>query len=299
MSESKGTFKFYGRKKKLICIGGPTASGKTALSLRLARKYQTEIISVDSRQIYKELNIGTAKPSSAELHSITHHFINHVSIVDSYDVGIFEKEALSLLEEKFKSLDVLVAVGGSGLYFKALLEGLDIFPPVQASILHEINQVYQREGIQYLQKKIQEVDPVYYRSVDKNNPVRLIRALSIFTATGKPFSSYRSGRKVERFFEAQCYYLCPDRKWLYEKIDRRVDSMIQEGLVEEAYALQGNKELKALQTVGYAELFKYFSGAYDLNEAITKIKQHSRQYAKRQFTWFNHADNWLKWNDTD
>lgn len=285
-------------KKKLICIGGPTASGKTALSLELAKKFNTEILSVDSRQLYKEMNIGTAKPALSELNSIPHHFINHISIQEHYDIGLFEKQALAILEEKFKTFDTIIAVGGSGLYFKALLEGIDKFPAVSSYILQEIQMDYQTKGLVYLQRTLEEIDPIYYEMVDKNNPVRLIRALSIYKETGHPFSSFRKGKKVERFFESQCFYLSPERTWLYEKINQRVDQMVRDGLVEEASALQEFKNLKALQTVGYTELFKYFSNEYDIKEAILRIKQHSRQYAKRQLTWFNNAEKWTKWEDS-
>lgn len=279
-------------KKILICIGGPTASGKTALALKLAEKYQTEIISVDSRQIYKEMNIGTAKPTPEELKKITHHFINHVSINESYDVGMFEKESIALLEDRFKHHDILIAVGGSGLYFRAMLEGIDVFPPVSPSILAELKNDYESKGIDYLKKILALADPDYYSMVDTQNSVRLIRAISIIRETGHPFSSFRKGVKSHRFFTPKCYYIYPDRALLYENINLRVDRMISDGLIEEVQTLQNNKDLKALQTVGYTEFFRQISGEYTIHEAILKVKQHSRQYAKRQLTWFNNAEGW-------
>ncbi|GDX44758.1 tRNA dimethylallyltransferase [Bacteroidota bacterium] len=285
--------------KKLICIGGPTASGKTALAIQLAEKYHTEILSVDSRQFYKEMNIGTAKPTQEEQDRVPHHFINHVSIHDHYDIGLFEKESITLLEDRFKLHDILIAVGGSGLYFKAMIEGIDTFPPVSPDILIQLQKEYLEKGIDYLKGQLQEVDPNYFQIVDQNNPVRLIRAISIFRASGLPFSNFRTGKKVERFFESLCFFLSPPREILYQKINDRVDKMVQDGLIDEVRSLQEFKELKALQTVGYTELFKYFSNEYEIKEAILKIKQHTRQYAKRQLTWFNNAENWRKWEDSN
>ena len=284
-------------KKRLICIGGPTASGKTALAIKLAQKYSTEIISVDSRQLYKEMNIGTAKPSQFELDSIEHHFINHISIQQHYDIGIFEKEAISLLTEKFKENNILIAVGGSGLYFKAIIEGIDEFPPVSPNIQLQVQEEYLKNGLDYLKQILEKVDPLYYKMVDINNPVRLIRAISVYRETGLPFSTYRKGIKMDRFFETQCYFLNPERSILYEKINDRVDKMVQDGLIDEVHSLQEFKDLKALQTVGYTEIFKYFSNEYDIKEAIIKVKQHTRQFAKRQLTWFNNAGNWKNWED--
>jgi tRNA dimethylallyltransferase len=286
-------------KKILICIGGPTASGKTALAIHLAKKYNTEIISVDSRQLYKEMSIGTAKPTPNELASIPHHFINHISIHDPYDIGLFEKESMTLLKERFKHHDILIAVGGSGLYFKAMLEGIDEFPPVSHNILTQLQKEYLEKGLDYLKGELVEIDPVYFQMVDQNNPVRIIRAISIFRETGIPFSNYRTGKKVDRFFDSHCFYLSPPRALLYEKINARVEKMVDDGLIDEVRSLQAFKDLKALQTVGYTELFKYFSKEYEIKEAILKIKQHTRQYAKRQLTWFNNAKKWTIWEDSN
>jgi len=286
-------------KKILICIGGPTASGKTALAIHLAKKYNTEIISVDSRQLYKEMSIGTAKPTPDELKTIPHHFINHVSIHDPYDIGLFEKESMTVLEDRFKHHDIIIAVGGSGLYFKAMLEGIDVFPLVSPDISTQLQKEYLEKGLAYLKGQLQEIDPIYFQMVDQNNPVRLIRAISIFRETGIPFSNYRTGKKVDRFFESHCFYLSPPRDLLYEKINDRVEKMVDDGLIDEVRSLQEFRDLKALQTVGYTELFKYFSKEYEIKEAILKIKQHTRQYAKRQLTWFNNAEKWTKWEDSN
>jgi tRNA dimethylallyltransferase len=243
------------------------------------------------------MNIGTAKPSQFELDSIQHYFINHVSVQQHYDIGIFEKEAISLLTEKFKENNILIAVGGSGLYFKAIIEGIDEFPPVSPNIQLQVQEEYLKNGLDYLKQILEKVDPLYYKMVDINNPVRLIRAISVYRETGLPFSTYRKGIKMDRFFETQCYFLNPERSILYEKINDRVDKMVQDGLIDEVHSLQEFKDLKALQTVGYTEIFKYFSNEYDIKEAIIKVKQHTRQFAKRQLTWFNNAGNWKNWED--
>jgi tRNA dimethylallyltransferase len=245
------------------------------------------------------MNIGTAKPTQEEQDRVPHHFINHVSIHDPYDIGLFEKESMTLLEDRFKHHDILIAVGGSGLYFKAMLEGIDTFPPVSPDILIQLQQEYLEKGIDYLKDQLQAVDPNYFQIVDLHNPVRLIRAISIFRETGLPFSTFRTGNKVDRFFDSHCFYLSPQRDILYQKINDRVDKMIQDGLIDEVRSLQEFKGLKALQTVGYKELFKYFSKEYEIKEAILKIKQHTRQYAKRQLTWFNNTENWMKWEDSN
>lgn len=279
-------------KKYLIIIGGPTASGKTALAIQLAQHFSTEIISADSRQFFREMSIGTAKPSLEELSQAPHHFINNLSIHDEYSVGDFEKDVLIRLNELFQQKDVVIMVGGTGLYIRAVCEGLDDFPEVPLSIRHDLEVVLEEKGIEILQNELKEVDPIYYEEVDKDNPKRLIRALSIFKASGQPFSSFRTKSKVERPFE--CIYIALDipRDVLYDRINRRVDIMVTQGLVDEARALFPYKYLNALQTVGYSELFDYFEGKMTLNEAIDKIKQHTRNYAKRQSTWFRKDKHW-------
>ena len=279
-------------KKHLIIIGGPTASGKTALAIRLAQHFSTEIISADSRQFYREMSIGTAKPSDTELNFVKHHFINNISIQDAYSVGAFEKEAMEVLNDIFKKNDIAIMVGGTGLYIRAVCEGLDEFPEVPLSIRQEFENLLEKEGIEFLQKKLQEVDSEYFMQSDIHNPMRLIRALSVWKASNKPFSSFKKGVKTERFFEPIYIYLDVPRAELYERINKRVDNMMAEGLLDEVKKLYEFKNLIALQTVGYSELFDYLDGKMMLDEAVDKIKQHSRNYAKRQMTWFRKDAHW-------
>ncbi len=279
-------------KKHLIIIGGPTASGKTALGIRLARHFSTEIISADSRQFYQEMSIGTAKPTHTELSLVKHHFINNISVQDAYSVGVFEKEVMVVLDAIFEKNDVAIMVGGTGLYIRAACEGLDEFPEVPLSIRREFEDLLEKEGIEYLQKMLQDVDNEYFMQSDIHNSVRLIRALSVWKASGKPFSSFRKGYKPDRFFEPLYIYLDVPRAELYGRINNRVDGMMSDGLLEEVKKLHPFKNLIALQTVGYSELFDYLDGKVTLNEAIDKIKQHSRNYAKRQMTWFRKDAHW-------
>jgi len=281
-----------GKTKWLLCIGGPTASGKTALALELASRCHTEIISVDSRQIFREMTIGTAKPTAEELTAIPHHFINHRSITETYDIGQFEAEALALLAERFRHCDIMIAAGGSGLYFKALLQGTDTFPAIEPAVRENLTQLFQEDGIAKLQEMLARVDPAYHRVVDIHNPARLIRALGVYQQSGKPYSSFRTGKVSERPFVSRCFYLDPPREELYCRIETRVDEMLNRGLEQEARSLWPFRDKQALQTVGYQELFNYFSGIGTLDEAIVAIKRHSRQYAKRQLTWFRNSPNW-------
>jgi tRNA dimethylallyltransferase len=286
-------------KKQLIVIGGPTASGKTALAIRLAQHFSTEILSADSRQFYREMNIGTAKPTEEELSLVKHHFINNLSTHDNYSVGDFEKDAIAVLEKLFETKDVVIMVGGTGLYIKAVCEGLDVFPDTPLTIRQDFEALMAENGLEYLQNLLKEVDFEYFSEVDIDNPKRVIRALSVWKASGQPFSSFRKGERVNRFFTPQ--YICLDvpRPLLYERINTRVDTMIAEGLVAEAKELHLFKHLNSLQTVGYSELFDYFEGNLSLSEAIDKIKQHTRNYAKRQVTWFRKEDYWQHFNPTD
>ncbi|MBL7817426.1 MAG: tRNA (adenosine(37)-N6)-dimethylallyltransferase MiaA [Saprospiraceae bacterium] len=279
-------------KKKLIVIGGPTASGKTAYAIQLAKQHETEIISADSRQFYKEMSIGTAKPTPAELAQAKHHLIGNLSIHNSYSVGDFERDALAILNAIFEKKDVAIMVGGTGLYIRAVCEGLDEFPEVPLSIRQEFEDLFEKQGIEFLQKILQEVDYEYFTQVDIQNPMRLIRALSVWKVSGKPFSSFRSGEKVVRNFEPVYLALDWPREVLYDRINRRVDAMMTEGLLDEAQTLYPFRHLNALQTVGYTELFAHFDGQMTLTEAVDKIKQHSRNYAKRQMTWFRKNDFW-------
>lgn len=273
-------------KKKLIVVGGPTASGKTALAIELAQQFGTEIVSADSRQFYKEMSIGTAKPTPHELAQAKHHFIDNLSIHDSYSVGDFERDALAVLKTIFEKNDTAIMVGGTGLYIRAVCEGLDEFPDVPPPIRQEFEAIFEKEGLEPLQKLLEEVDYKYFTEVDIHNSVRLIRALSVWKVSGQPFSSFRSATKVERDFEPVFKTIDLPRPVLYDRINRRVDIMMSEGLLEEARQLYPFKHLNALQTVGYTELFAHFDGQLTLEEAVDKIKQHSRNYAKRQTTWF-------------
>lgn len=280
------------RQKHLIVIGGATATGKTAVGIQVAKHFNTEILSADSRQFYREMSIGTAKPTAEELAQVPHHFINSLSIHKEYSVGDFEADALDLLKKCFENHDVLVLVGGSGLFIRALCEGLDEFPAVAPTIIQALEKELAAHGTTALQAELKRLDPDYFKEVDINNPHRLIRALSVCRASGKPFSSFRTQRKKQRFFTPIYIRLEVERAMLYERINRRVDEMIKQGLLEEAQQLYPHKHLNALQTVGYQELFSYFDGKCTLEEAVEKIKQNSRRYAKRQSTWFRKDPYW-------
>jgi tRNA dimethylallyltransferase len=286
-------------KKYLIVIGGPTASGKTTMAIRLAQHFSTEILSADSRQFYREMSIGTAKPSLEELSQARHHFIDNLSIHDPYSVGDFEKDALSVLNTIYKKNNMAIMVGGTGLYIQAVCEGLDAFPEVPIDIRQYYETVFEKEGIEALQKELQILDNEYFMQVDKDNSKRLIRALSVCKASGQPFSSFRKGGKVDRNFDIIYIYMDVPRDILYQKINNRVDKMLAEGLINEVEKLLPYKKYNALQTVGYTELFAYFAGEISLDEAIDKIKQHTRNYAKRQMTWFRRAGHWVAFSPDD
>ncbi len=286
-------------KKYLVVIGGATASGKTRLAIDIAQYFKTEILSADSRQFYREMSIGTAKPTAAELAAAPHHFVGNLSIHDYYSVGDFEREALVVLEKIFEKNNVAVMVGGTGLFIRAVCEGLDEFPETPLSIRQYFENMYENEGIEPLQKLLQTVDPEYFAIVDQQNSMRLTRALSVWKTSGKPFSSFRTQSKKTRGFEP--IYIATDleRPILYDRINRRVDIMIAEGLEEEARGLFPFRDLNALQTVGYQELFNYFDGTISREEAIDKIKQHTRNYAKRQTTWFRKEAHWARLDPSD
>lgn len=281
--------------KVLISIVGPTAIGKTKLAILLAKRYNTEIISADSRQFFKEMRIGTAVPSSEELNAAKHHLIQHKSVTETYTVGDFEKEAILLLDELFQHHDVVVMVGGSGLYIDAVTKGLDEFPKVDVEIREQLNLELKEFGITQLQNKLNTLDPTYYQTVDLNNPHRLIRALEICIGTGKPYSSFLSKPKKLRNFKILTVGLYANRQLIYDAINRRVDMMMDAGLLEEVQALSQYKNLNALQTVGYKELFTHFSGIWDVQTAISEIKKNTRRFAKRQLTWFkrNESTVWI------
>ena len=272
--------------KKLIIVLGPTAIGKTSLSIKLAKYYNTEIISADSRQFYKELLIGSAAPSNKEICEVKHHFIHNLSITEDYNVGKFEKEAINKIEEIFKTQDKILMVGGSGLYIDAICKGIDDIPKVSLKDRESIIKDYKEKGINFLQEQVKLKDPIYYKKVDKNNPQRLIRALEVMKSTLKPFSSFHKKENKKRNFKIIKIGLEMERADLYMKINERVDIMIKKGLLNEVKELMPHREKNALQTVGYQEIFKFLDGIYSFTETVEKIKQNTRRYAKRQITWF-------------
>lgn len=280
-------------QKVLIAIVGPTAIGKTALGILLAKHFKTEVISADSRQFFKEMNIGTAVPSPEELNEIPHHFIQHKSIFEPYSVGDFERDAIHLLEQLFQKNDVAVMVGGSGLYVDAVVNGLDEFPEVDPKIREFLNDKLLNEGLESLQNELKQRDPAYYKIVDLDNPHRLIRALEVCISANKPYSSFLAQNKPKRAFKSLYIGLQAPRETIYERINARVDLMMEAGLLEEVRKLHPHKALNALQTVGYKELFEYLEGNCDLEYAILEIKKNTRRFAKRQLTWLRKNENIL------
>ncbi|RXR32153.1 tRNA (adenosine(37)-N6)-dimethylallyltransferase MiaA [Flavobacterium piscinae] len=286
----------------LITIIGPTAIGKTALSIALAQHFGCEIISCDSRQFYKEMKIGTAVPNEEELNAAPHYFIQHKSILESYNVGDFEREALLKLDELFEKKNIQIMVGGSGLYVDAILKGFDDFPDINPAIRKEIKAEYESKGLDYLQQKLQESDPIYFEKLSSENPQtlqnpqRLMRFVEVSLGSGKPYSSFLNQKKNKRNFTPIVIGLEADRVIMYDRINQRVDLMIQDGLLEEAKKLYPNKQLNALQTVGYRELFDYFDGKTTLDFAVEEIKKNTRRFAKRQLTWFKRTEN-VNWFD--
>jgi len=288
--------------KFLLTIIGPTAIGKTALSIQLARHFNCDIISCDSRQFFQEMTIGTAVPNASELAAAQHHFIQNKSIFENYTVGDFEKEAVAKLDELYETNDFAILVGGSGLYVDAVLKGFDEFPDIQANVRLEVNKKYEKEGIAYLQNQLKESDPFYFEKLENENPQtllnpqRMMRFVEVGIGTGKPYSSFLNLKKNTRRFTPIVIGLEAERNILYERINRRVNMMMEEGLLEEAKNLYPNKNLNALQTVGYRELFQYFNEEIPLTTAIEEIKKNTRRFAKRQLTWFKRGIN-VKWFD--
>lgn len=280
----------------LITVIGATAIGKTALSIQLAQHFKTEIISCDSRQFYKEMKIGTAVPSSEELAAAPHHFIQNKSIFDNYSVGQFEKDALKKLDGLFSKNNIIIMVGGSGLYTNAVLEGFDDFPEVDPEIRLKLNKQIEKGEIKILQNQLKDLDLESYNTIEIENPHRLIRALEICIGTGNPYSSFKNKGKTKRNFIPIKIGLMADRELMYERINNRVDLMLNEGLLEEAKKLYSHKQLNALQTVGYRELFDYFDGKCTLEFSIEEIKKNTRRFAKRQVTW-NKKDATIHWFD--
>lgn len=270
----------------LISVVGPTAIGKTALGIKLAKHFNTEIISADSRQFYKEMNIGTAVPSNKELKDAKHHFIQHKSIKETYNVGDFERESILKLNELFSQHSKVIMVGGSGLYVKAVTKGLDYFPAIDAKVRTELNKRLKNEGLETLQEQLKNLDKTTYTSIALDNPQRVIRALEVCIGSGQPYSSYLTNSRKQRNFNTITIGLEADRSVIYDRINQRVDIMVNNGLIEEAEKLYKHKRLNALNTVGYKELFDYFEDKITLDIAISEIKKNTRRFAKRQLTWF-------------
>ena len=280
--------------KKVIFIVGPTAIGKTALSIKLAQHFNTEIISCDSRQFYKELFIGAAPPNKKELKKIKHHFIHNLSVTNSYNAGKFEFDALLTIKELHQKHDVLIAIGGSGLYIDAICKGFDKLPKISSKTRENINSDYNKLGIEWLQKEVQKLDYRFYKSCDKNNPQRLLRALEVYKETGKTLSSFKTNKHNGRPFKIIKIGLSIDREKLYSRINKRVDIMMNNGLLEEVISLEKHQHLNALQTVGYKEIFSFLNNETTLDNAVEQIKQNTRRFAKRQLTWFRKDKN-IKW----
>jgi len=282
----------------LITLVGPTAIGKTDLAIQMAQHFGTEIISADSRQIFKEMSIGTAKPSPKDLNLVKHHFINSHSIHQDFSVGQFEKEGLAILTQILKTNKTAILAGGSGLYVNAITQGFDDLPVASPALRAQLNDAFGEKGISYLQEELQKLDPEYYAEVDINNPQRLIRALEVCLHTGNKFSALRKNQEKKRPFQIIKIGLKMEREALYERINRRVDLMMEAGLLEEVQALLPYRHLNALQTVGYQEIFDYLDGKCSLADAVSQIKQNTRRFAKRQMTWFNRDPeiNWFEPN---
>jgi tRNA dimethylallyltransferase len=278
----------------LIVLTGPTASGKTAVAIDLAKYYKTVIVSADSRQFYREMSIGTAKPDDQELNTVPHYFVNSHSITETFPAGKYEMQCIDLLNDLFRTHNIVILAGGSGLFIKAVCEGFDDLPAVTPGTREKLNHQFSREGIAVLQDRLKAVDPSYFEQADINNPQRVIRALEVFESTGKPFSAYRKSTVNTRPFKIVKFGLQLPRKVLYERINRRVDDMIKRGLADEVESLLPYRNLNALNTVGYTELFDYFDGKTDLDTAIALIKQNTRRFAKRQMTWFG-KDEKITW----
>lgn len=284
--------------KHLIVLAGPTASGKTATAIKLAKALDAEIISADSRQFYKELSIGTAAPTAEELAQVKHHFVHNLSIEDKYDVADYENDVINILKQYFKTKNVAVMTGGSGLYIDAVCNGLDFMPDISKEVRDRVSSMFETDGLEALQKEVERIDKEYYQIVDRQNPRRLQRALEVYYQTGKPYSTFRQHQPAKRDFEVIKLAILWDRAQLIERINRRVDLMMQHGLLEEVKSVYAKRHLNSLNTVGYKELFDYLDGKCTLEQAVEQIKINTRQYAKRQMTWLR-KDNDYKWVTID
>ncbi|MBC7450784.1 MAG: tRNA (adenosine(37)-N6)-dimethylallyltransferase MiaA [Cytophagales bacterium] len=282
------------KNKYLITVVGPTAVGKTALSVVLAKRYSTCVLSADSRQIYKELSIGTAKPGIEEQDGVKHYFIDTLSITEPFNAGMFERQALDLLETLFLQHDVVVACGGTGLYIKALLEGMDALPETDEELRAALKIEFERKGMDRMLEELREVDPAAVEQMDTHNPSRVFRALEVYRQTGIPISAFHTGQKAERLFKTVQIGLNMERNALYERINRRMDLMLDAGLEDEARSNIAFRHANALHTVGYSEIFGFIDGLYDREDMIRLLKRNSRRYAKRQLTWFG-RDPKIRW----
>ncbi len=280
--------------KRLLVVVGPTGVGKTDVAIRLARHYGAPILSTDSRQVYRGMPIGTAQPDAEQLQAAEHHFIASHDITDNLNCGAYETQALALLEQLYATHDDVVAVGGSGLYVRALCEGMDDLPQADEELRAALSRQLADEGVAALAERLRELDPAYYAEVDRSNPARVLRALEVCLQTGRPYSELRTGNRRRRPFRIVKIGLDMPREVLYDRIDRRVDAMLAQGLEAEARALYPHRALNALQTVGYRELFEYFDGRTTFDQAVEAIKRNSRRYAKRQLTWFR-RDPEIRW----
>ena len=287
--------------KHLIVLAGPTASGKTATAIKLAKAFDAEIISADSRQFYKELSIGTAAPTAEELAQVKHHFVHNLSIEDKYDVADYEKDVLSYLKQYFKTKDIAIMTGGSGLFIDAVCNGLDEIPDISDEIRAKVTKMFDDGGIEALQNEVERVDNDYFQIVDKQNPRRLQRALEVFYQTGKPYSTFRQKNVAKRDFDIIKLAILWDRDKLIERINKRVDLMMKQGLLEEVKSVYPKRHLNSLNTVGYKELFDYLDGKCSLEQAVEQIKINTRQYAKRQMTWLRKRNDyrWFMIEETD
>lgn len=280
--------------KTVILIAGPTAVGKTALAIAIAKQFNTSVISADSRQCFRELNIGVAKPSVDELQEVQHYFINTHSVQEQVTAASFETYAIEIASKLFQAKDLIVMAGGTGLYIKAFLEGMDEIPAIDEALRNQLNALYETNGMEWLKDQLHQKDPLFAAEGEMQNPQRMLRALEVIETTGKSIISYQKGSKKKREFNVIKIGLDLPREELYNRINHRVDIMKQEGLFEEVKSLQPLQHLNALQTVGYRELFDHFNGQASLEQAISKIKQNTRHYAKRQLTWFK-RDESMKW----
>lgn len=287
--------------KHLIVLAGPTASGKTATAIKLAKAFDAEIISADSRQFYKELSIGTAAPTAEELSQVKHHFVHNLSIEDKYDVADYERDVLDFLKQYFNTKNVAIMTGGSGLFIDAVCNGLDSMPDISEEVRDRVSKMLETDGIEALQKEVEKVDNEYYQVVDRQNPRRLQRALEVYYQTGRPYSTFRQRNVAKRDFDIIKLAILWDRAELIERINRRVDLMMQQGLLDEVKSVYPKRHLNSLNTVGYKELFEYLDGKCTLEQAVEQIKINTRQYAKRQMTWLrkNNDYQWFTIDEMD